>query len=129
MRLRKSLYGLHQAPQCWFVKLAVALIQHGFEQSSSDYSLFTYLKGDAHLTTLIYVDDLVIGGNDGGASRRFKTYLNTCFHIKDLGKIKFFWGLEVSCSSIGICLSQHIYALDIISETGLLGENPIRTPI
>lgn len=40
-RLRKSLYGLRQAPRCWFAKLAAALKKYGFLQSQSDYSLFT----------------------------------------------------------------------------------------
>ena len=42
-RLRKSLYGLRQAPRCWFAKLTDALLEFGFTQSYSDYSLFSYL--------------------------------------------------------------------------------------
>lgn len=44
-RLRKSIYGLKQAPCCWYAKLSKALIEFGFEQSYSDYSLFMYTKG------------------------------------------------------------------------------------
>lgn len=62
-RLRKSLYGLRQAPRCWFAKLSTALQAYGFKQCLSDYSLFTYTKGTTHIQILIYVDDLIITGN------------------------------------------------------------------
>lgn len=45
-RLNKSIYGLRQAPRCWFSKLSSALIKFGFVQSYYDYSLFSYTKGD-----------------------------------------------------------------------------------
>ena len=49
-RLRKSIYGLRHAPRCWFSKLSKALIQFGVVQSYSDYSLFTYMKGDIEVS-------------------------------------------------------------------------------
>ena len=54
-RLRKSLYGKKQAPQCWFVKLVHSLRQYGFIQSYFDYSLFTYTKSIVHLNILVYL--------------------------------------------------------------------------
>ena len=128
-RLRKSLSGLRQALRCWFAKLAAALVQYGFQQSGSDYSLFTFRRDKVQLTILVYVDDLVIGGNDSDAIHAFKTYLNDCFRMKDLGKLKYFLGLEVARNSTGIFLCQRKYALDIISETGLLGAKPAGTPM
>ncbi|KAF7835244.1 reverse transcriptase [Senna tora] len=61
-RLRKSLYGLKQAPRCWFAKLSTALKTYGFQQSYSDYSLFTLKCGEFQLNVLVYVDDLIIFG-------------------------------------------------------------------
>ncbi|GAA0167069.1 transmembrane signal receptor [Lithospermum erythrorhizon] len=61
-RLRKSLYGLCQAPRCWFAKLVASLLSYGFSQSYSDYSLFTLKKGTIELYVLVYVDDLIIAG-------------------------------------------------------------------
>jgi hypothetical protein len=128
-RLRKSLYGLKQAPRCWFSKLSTALRNIGFTQSYEDYSLFSLKNGDTIIHVLVYVDDLIVAGNNLDAIDRFKSQLHKCFHMKDLGKLKYFLGLEVSRGPDGFCLSQRKYALDIVKETGLLGCKPSAVPI
>ncbi|WVZ25460.1 hypothetical protein V8G54_004004 [Vigna mungo] len=128
-KLRKSLYGLKQAPRCWFAKLCYALKAYGFVQSLCDYSLFVLNKRGIHLVVLVYVDDLIVAGDDHATIGRFKAYLHTCFHMKDLGPLKYFLGVEVARSSTDIYLCQRKYALDIIQETGLLGAKPTVTPL
>jgi len=128
-RLRKALYGLKQAPRCWFEKLTTALKRYGFQQSLADYSLFTLVKGSVRIKILIYVDDLIITGNSQRATQQFKEYLASCFHMKDLGPLKYFLGIEVARSTTGIYICQRKYALDIISETGLLGVKPANFPL
>lgn len=128
-RLRKSLYGLKQAPRCWFKKLSDSLLKFGFVQSYDDYSLFSYTHKDIELRVLIYVDDLLICGNDGYMLKKFKEYLGKCFSMKDLGKPKYFLGIEISRGPEGIFLSQRKYALDIIADCGVLGSRPSPTPL
>lgn len=128
-RLRKSLYGLKQASRCWFEKLATALLKYGFSQKRSDYSLFVYSKNGISLRILVYVDDLIISGNSPAEIKIFKTYLSTCFYMKDLGFLKYFLGLEVARNSSGIYLCQRKYATEIVMETGLLGCQPAGSPI
>lgn len=43
-----------------------------------------------HLYVIVYVDDLLIGGNDDDAIARFKGYLSQCFRMKDMGHLKYF---------------------------------------
>ena len=128
-RLRKAIYGLKQAPRCWFAKLSTALVKFGFVQAYSDYSLFTYTKGSKEVRVLIYVDDLVLASNDMQLLTKFKTYLGECFRMKDLGKLKYFLGIEVARAADGIFLSQRKYALDIIKDCGLLGAKPVSIPV
>ncbi|KAJ9548782.1 LOW QUALITY PROTEIN: hypothetical protein OSB04_021325 [Centaurea solstitialis] len=122
-RLRKSLYGLKQAPRCWFAKLSDSLKRYGFRQSYSDYSLFTLQEGKVHINVLVYVDGLIISGNDSAALSSFKKYLSRCFHMKDLGVLKYFLGVEVARNADGIFLCQRKYTLDIITEAGYLALN------
>ena len=128
-RLQKSLYGLKQAPRCWFAKLVSAFKDCGFLQSYADYSLFTYTRGSIQINVLVYVDDLILSGNDSIALQTFKAYLSHCFHMKDLGPLKYFLGIEVARSTSGVFLCQRKYTLDIVSETRLLGSKPVHCPI
>lgn len=81
------------------------------------------------IVVLVYVDHLDIGGNNHVAVNGFKDYLHSCFHVKDLEKLKYFLGSKVACSNSGIFLYQRKYALDIIKETGILGSKPVSTPM
>ncbi|GJS33546.1 ribonuclease H-like domain-containing protein, partial [Tanacetum coccineum] len=89
-KLKKSLYGLKQAPRQWNAKLTSTLIENGFSQSKSDYSL--YIKSDkgVFVALLVYVDDIIITGNNVSKIKKFKVFLKSKFMIKDLGKLKYF---------------------------------------
>ncbi|XP_020972993.1 uncharacterized protein LOC110269477 [Arachis ipaensis] len=97
-------------------------------QSPKDHSLFSLRHNSVQLVVLVYVDDLVIVRNDGTAIQHFKEYLHTCFHMKDLGRLKYFLGFEVARSPTEIFLCQRKYALNIITETRVLGAKPVATP-
>ncbi|KAG7558923.1 Ribonuclease H-like superfamily [Arabidopsis thaliana x Arabidopsis arenosa] len=128
-KLKKSIYGLKQSPRCWFEKLSVSLLKYGFIQSKKDYSLFTSIRGSVVLHVIVYVDDLVICGNDASVIAKFKAYLSQCFKMKDLGPLKYFLGIEVARNPEGIFLSQRKYCLDVIEECGLSGSRPADTPL
>lgn len=63
-KLKKSLYGLKQASMQWNVELTKFSVHNGFVQSKSDYSLFTKSSTGKVIHILVYVDDLLIIGND-----------------------------------------------------------------
>ncbi|PKI57338.1 hypothetical protein CRG98_022283 [Punica granatum] len=119
-RLRKSFYVLRQASRNWFSKFADALRQYGFLQSGADHSLFIFNRGNIFLGVLVYVDDLIIMGNNPSHYDSFKGYLDKCFRIKDLGPLKHFLGIEVTRMSSGLSLSQRKYVIDVLTECGKL---------
>ncbi|KAL5560356.1 hypothetical protein UlMin_036567 [Ulmus minor] len=128
-RLHKSLYGLKQASRSWFQKFLSVMKIFGFEQSLADYSLFTKVSGDSFTAILLYVDDMIITGNDDKSINGVKEFLGSCFKIKDLGPLKYFLGIEVARSKTGISINQRKYTLDILQEAGLLGAKPAKFPM
>ena len=128
-KLQKSLYGLRQAPPNWFAKLSSALLAFGFVQNKAEYSLFSYIRGSVSLFVLLYVDDLVIASSSSSLLASLKEYLGSCFHMKDLGPLKYFLGIEVARKPEGMFLCQRKYALDILSDAGLLAGKPIDFPM
>ena len=96
---------------------------------TNDYSLFNFQRGSSFIFILVYVDDIIIVGNDSSAIINFKCFLQDRFHIKDIGQIKYFLGIEVARSRQGICISQRKYTLDILSDAGLLAARPMDFPM
>lgn len=86
-------------------------------QSKADYSLFTKREGKSFTAILIYVDDILITGNDPISIAIIKKSLHDHFRLKDLGELKYFLGIEISSSRNGIFASQRKYALEIIKDT------------
>nr|KYP60486.1 Retrovirus-related Pol polyprotein from transposon TNT 1-94 [Cajanus cajan] len=63
-KLQRSLYGLKQALRNWFAKLRNSLLNFGFQQSKADYTLFTFTRDQDFVAVLIYVDDILLAGNN-----------------------------------------------------------------
>jgi LPS sulfotransferase NodH len=128
-KLNKSLCGLKQASRQWFAKFSATIIKQGFIQSNSDYSLFIRFQGTTFIALLVYVDDILLASNNIEAVHTLKNSLHAEFKLKDLGNLKYFLGLEVARSTKGISLCQRKYALDILSDSGMLGCKLVITPM
>ena len=105
-KLKNSLYGLKQASRQWFARLHHELVHLGFQQSKQDYSLFTKVINALITIVAIYVDDILVTGNDILAITTLKHHLHETFSIKDLGTLSYFLGIEVSYSPTSIALTQ-----------------------
>lgn len=115
-RLRKSLYGLKKASRKWYAKLAGALSFKGYTASLNDYSLFFKRTGTLVSIIAVYVDNILIIGNDPTESTVMKVFLNKEFRIKDLGKLHYFLGMEVLREKHGCIISQRKFALELLQE-------------
>ncbi|XP_050121393.1 uncharacterized protein LOC126599081 [Malus sylvestris] len=95
-KLHKSLYGLKQAPRAWNDKFTSFLPQLGFHNTYSDSSLFVKTVDANIVILLLYVDDIIITGNDPTEIQQVIRDLTSEFDIKDLGPLHFFLGIQIS---------------------------------
>ncbi|CAJ2656182.1 unnamed protein product [Trifolium pratense] len=129
-KLNKSLYGLKQSPRAWFEKFTYSMKKQGYIQGQADHTLFTKFSQDGKIAVLIvYVDDIVLTGDNIVEMARVKEKLALDFEIKDLGSMRYFLGMEVARSKDGIVVSQQKYILDLLKETGMSGCRPADTPM
>lgn len=79
---------------------------------------------------LVYVYDIIVKGNDLNGMESLKNRLMKEFEIKELGKLKYFLGIEVAYSEQGIFISKQKYVIDLLKKkTGKLRCKPAETPI
>ena len=99
-------------------------------RSTADHSIFYHHSSTGQCIYLIvYVDDIVITGSDQDGIQKLKQHLFSHFQTKDLGKLKFFLGIQVAQSNSGVVISQRKYTLDILTDSGMLDCKPIDTPM
>lgn len=78
------------------------MITFGYRQSNLDYTLFLKKEQGKITALIVYVDDMIVTGNDPEERKALQEYLSTEFELKDLGSLKYFLGIEVSRSKKGI---------------------------
>ncbi|KAL5752556.1 hypothetical protein ACOSQ2_023063 [Xanthoceras sorbifolium] len=128
-RLRRALYGLKQAPRAWFEKFSSVVAQQGFTSSPHDTALFIRRSSAGITLILLYVDDMIITGDDSAGIRSLQRFLSQHFEMKDLGTLSYFLGLEVTTSSDGYYLSQAKYASDLLTKAGITDNKTVSTPL
>jgi hypothetical protein len=102
--LRKTLYGLRQAPQAWNAKLDSTLKGMGFGQSPHEAAIYRRGNGGNALPVGVYVDDLVITDTKDAKVAVFKEEMKTTLQMSDLGLVSFYRGIEVQQGDFGITL-------------------------
>jgi hypothetical protein len=107
-------------PSFPFKLLSVVLNELEFIRSNADHSLFIHIKSDEKLVVLIYVDDLIFTGNNHAAITNCKSILHQQFAIKDHGVLKYFFGIKMDTSHIGLFFNQSKNILGLLREDHML---------
>jgi hypothetical protein len=95
LKLKKALYGLHQAPRAWNMKLYDTLLSLGFRRTPSKHVIYVWWNGNVQLVVGVYVDDLIITGLDHNNIRSFKEEMAAAFKMSDLSLLHYYLGIEV----------------------------------
>ena len=129
-RLKKSLYGLKQAPRNWNQVIDRWFKDYGLEPSPADSCLYLKRSGENVMVVLLWVDDLIICGNDPGEIARFKTAISKRFHMKDLGDLKRILGMEVTRDRKArvMTVKQQAYMKVLLGRFGMADCRPIGAP-
>ncbi|KAL8098650.1 hypothetical protein AgCh_031421 [Apium graveolens] len=128
-KLKKSLYGLKHKARNWFAKLSSTLLRMQYVQSKTDYSLFIHHTSTVITLVLVYVDDLLIAGNCSNSINTLKSLMSQTFHMKDVGPLTYFLGLEIHRDAAGIIMCQKKYTCDILHKYGLSTAKPVLLPM
>ncbi|KAI3772528.1 hypothetical protein L6452_03715 [Arctium lappa] len=128
-KLKKALYGLHQAPRAWYDTLSSYLLENGFERGVIDKTLFIKRKKKDILLVQIYVDDIIFGSTRDNMCKEFEELMHQRFKMSSMGELTFFLGLQVQQKSDGIFICQSKYVQDILNKFGFSDSKPASTPM
>jgi hypothetical protein len=112
--LKKALYGLKKALRAWYTHIDGWFQEKGVMKSSIDVNLYFLHDGESILIVFLYVDDLILTGNDDGLIRWLKNELYKEFEMKDLGPLHYFLGLEVWKGKNHLVLTQAKYVMEVL---------------
>jgi hypothetical protein len=124
----RSLYGLNKAPRAWFQHFASVVTAAGFFASAHDPALFVHVSPHSQ-TLLLYVDDMIITGDDREYIAFVKARLSDQFLMPDLGPLRYFLGIEISSIPEGFFLSQEKYIQDLLDRASLTDHRTVETPM
>ena len=101
----------------------------GYTASPYDSALFLRRTDKGTILLLLYVDDMIITGDDLNGIQELKDFLSQQFEMKDLGYFSYFLGLEITHSTDGLYITQAKYASNLLSRAGLIDSKTVDTPV
>ena len=97
-KLRKSLYGLHQAGRCWYTQLYDEMCKAGFVCISVDHSVFVKHSDSGHMMITVHVNDMAVAASNSETLQKMVQDLRNIIDVIDMGPIQWFpltwWSCE-----------------------------------
>ena len=94
-KLQRSIYGLKQASRSWNIRFDEAVKEFGFIKNEDEPCVYKKVSGSAVAFLVLYVDDILLIGNDIPNLQSVKTWLSKCFSMKDLGEAAYILGIKI----------------------------------
>ncbi|KAK8676079.1 hypothetical protein V6N13_034133 [Hibiscus sabdariffa] len=123
-KLQRSIYGLKQASRSWNLRFNDAFKEFGFIINEDEPCVYKKFSGSIVSFLILYVDDILIIGNDVPTLQSIRTWLSSCFSMKDLGEAAYILGVKIyrDRSRRLLGLSQSTYIDKALN--GLAWKNP-----
>ena len=99
----------------------------GYTASPYDSALFLRRTNKGTILLLLYMDDMIITGDDLSGIQELKDFLSQQFEMKDLRHLSYLLGLEIIHSTDGLYITQAKYASDLLSQAGLTDSKTVDT--
>ena len=131
-RLKKSLHGLKQAPQQWYLKFDSFMHENGYSRCHSDHCVyFKRLDDDSYIILILYVDDMLIAGSNMDHIKGLKRQLAHAFSMKDLGEAKKILGMKIcrDRKNRKLTLSQADYIVKVLQHFSMENAKTSSTPL
>jgi len=116
MQISKILYDLKQAPKQWHEKFDETMLSNGFKINESDKCIYVKHAAMGYVIVCLYVDDLLILGNNPAIIKSTKDMLSSRFDMKDLGQADVILGVKILKTLQGYALSQSHYIAKILER-------------
>ncbi|KAK1593393.1 hypothetical protein QYE76_008217, partial [Lolium multiflorum] len=94
-KLQRSIYGLKQASRSWNRRFDKVIKDFGFIQCHGEACIYKKVSGSSVAFLILYVDDILLIGNDIELLSSVKGYLNNSFSMKDLGEASYILGIKI----------------------------------
>ena len=94
-----------------------------------DSTLFLCRIDKCTILLLLYVDDMIITGDDLSGIQELKNFFSQQFEMKDLRHFSYFLGLEITYSTNGLYITQAKYASELLSRARLTDSKTVDTPV
>src|SRR5512140_1053385 len=117
-KLQRSIYGLVQSYRSWNIRFDEMIKVFGFTQTYGEACVYKKVSGSSVAFLILYVDDILLMGNDIELLDSIKAYLNKSFSMKDLGEAAYILGIKIyrDRSRRLIGLSQSTYLDKILKK-------------
>lgn len=127
-KLNKALYGLKQASHCWNSRFNKFATEQNLIQSANDPCLYTKMSNNITYL-LLYVDDIILAGNNIQEIVRLKSELTRTFNMQDMGILKQFLGISIRRTNEGMFLNQNAYLKTVLMRFGMDECKSLKTPM
>lgn len=131
-RLKKSLYGQKQASRQWYKKFYSFMVGHEYKRTVANHCVYVRnFSNDNFIIILLYVDDMLIVGNDINMIDKLKKDLSKSFDMKDLGLTQHILGLKIvrDRKAKKLWLSQESYIEQVLERFNMKEAKPVSTPL